>query len=1363
LDIEDMSFFTLPENTRTMLSEAAKYFEEGLKKLNSGAGTKGAKAFFEEFTAYKNSAKVFSFMSKIAVESGKILKGGIKNAYEQVAKSLPGLELEEFLALPDDLGRKIGNQLSSNEILKDFLLEVNLNQEQLDQFSGLLEEGISGEELLGKMKMLFPELRSESQKQTDDLVEAARDALASQNNLNDSVNKLDANMVVLNTNISKIAVPNYGFDPKQIYGDREFRSQQLFQKEPEPVAERDVSTFFAEQNKGAFESLLSTAEKFEAAENVSNEQLREQNQILTDLANNVVGAAEAYDRSRGVSKAVDKEILAKEKERDALIVKRDKIKSLGDDVSAESFTVEINKLGSTIDRLKSERSRPKDIKDAPGIFLEKLRADFVSIFNDPGIFNLTMANRRSGLEMEPALYKALLEAATVPTVKKEDREKYLGFAEMLKKGSPEVAEFSKKLTPLIEKTEDISIVVGKYSEGFNKGLAQVMGNRKFFEVASVSGYNKENEEFPGYKTGTDAIKEALQPLLENMAQVFNGDKKMVERFGNELADRISQNKMYGESFRNKQEIGPEFLAKFFNDEKDFQPYFERLNAFLAEFNMESAIKETTSKVQAGTTEVVSNLVNLGNAVGYADFNAGINTNKIVSAIDNLFNRPAPEQQVTLPGVNVATYSGISGLGSGFATGGYITGPGGPTSDLIPAMLSNQEFVVNAAATRKFRPILESINNGSYRGFYKGTSAGTAEIKGKIEKLVIDLKWPDEFQRYMKAIILQESSYKSDIVNPNGGASGFFQFTGQSAKMLNTTLEEIQKMDFDHQAVLFKQYLVEHKITANQMRRFVDAVLVFTAPSKVGASEDTMVYGPNSKGYKANPYWDLDKKGGITVKEFEEFYGRKLKSLPPEDTTSKEPPELPTVGSTYAMLNLKDLTDTWMAIAAIEDPVFKLKNAFASLKINLDSEMIESFGESNIKMLFAMSEAVKDQLANIYKRTNEGAEPEELMKLNKALRESKKEIDKMTKALADLQNKGKAFNDNFFGILQEGMSGLLTGDIEDYGDFGRGLLDKFTKGVVDDFLEGFMQPIKDTDALKGVGVQMASLANTFGEKVAGWLTGVSKPMAAPSIGESSKSEKSGLFSDWKKTADASVAGSAEAICACMKGGGGAYPGSNAAFAGKDAGKEAPLGASTDMFGVLADGLKDSEAPIEEASGKLAETASTGIGEALSTVGGKIAEFASTIGGEIGSVIEHVITGIKAVLDIITKLGGFAGGGKVVGGGSGTSDSILARVSNGEFIVNAKSTKKFSPILEAINSGDYLRGMKGFAMGGVVGASVLAMPIAMSSESATARGNQQVINMNITGDISRQTKAEIYKMLPQIASGVNSVNHNRGSYR
>jgi hypothetical protein len=44
-----------------------------------------------------------------------------------------------------------------------------------------------------------------------------------------------------------------------------------------------------------------------------------------------------------------------------------------------------------------------------------------------------------------------------------------------------------------------------------------------------------------------------------------------------------------------------------------------------------------------------------------------------------------------------------------ADGGLISGPGGPRDDRIPALLSNGEFVVNAAATARNRGLLESIN------------------------------------------------------------------------------------------------------------------------------------------------------------------------------------------------------------------------------------------------------------------------------------------------------------------------------------------------------------------------------------------------------------------------------------------------------------------------------------------------------------------------------------------------------------------------------------------------------------------------------------------------------------------------------
>lgn len=57
---------------------------------------------------------------------------------------------------------------------------------------------------------------------------------------------------------------------------------------------------------------------------------------------------------------------------------------------------------------------------------------------------------------------------------------------------------------------------------------------------------------------------------------------------------------------------------------------------------------------------------------------------------------------------------------GMATGGLVVGPGGGKSDLIPAMLSNGESVINAQSTAAFRPLLSAINEiGGGRRFADG--------------------------------------------------------------------------------------------------------------------------------------------------------------------------------------------------------------------------------------------------------------------------------------------------------------------------------------------------------------------------------------------------------------------------------------------------------------------------------------------------------------------------------------------------------------------------------------------------------------------------------------------------------------------
>ena len=92
-----------------------------------------------------------------------------------------------------------------------------------------------------------------------------------------------------------------------------------------------------------------------------------------------------------------------------------------------------------------------------------------------------------------------------------------------------------------------------------------------------------------------------------------------------------------------------------------------------------------------------------------------------------------------------------------------------------------------------------------------------------------------------------------------------------------------------------------------------------------------------------------------------------------------------------------------------------------------------------------------------------------------------------------------------------------------------------------------------------------------------------------------------------------------------------------------------------------------------------------------------------------------------------------------------------LSAGEYVINAASTKKALPLLEAINSGKISK----YASGGLVTGVTNSKVNSMASNEA-----KQEININITGDISRQTKREIYGMLPQIAQGVNMQNREKG---
>ena len=68
--------------------------------------------------------------------------------------------------------------------------------------------------------------------------------------------------------------------------------------------------------------------------------------------------------------------------------------------------------------------------------------------------------------------------------------------------------------------------------------------------------------------------------------------------------------------------------------------------------------------------------------------------------------------------------------------------------------------------------------------------------------------------------------------------------------------------------------------------------------------------------------------------------------------------------------------------------------------------------------------------------------------------------------------------------------------------------------------------------------------------------------------------------------------------------------------------------------------------------------------------------------IGTTVTTVLANIASAISTV-KSAKFATGGFVSGPGTGTSDSIAARLSNGESVINARSTAMFGPLLSSLN--------------------------------------------------------------------------------
>lgn len=109
-------------------------------------------------------------------------------------------------------------------------------------------------------------------------------------------------------------------------------------------------------------------------------------------------------------------------------------------------------------------------------------------------------------------------------------------------------------------------------------------------------------------------------------------------------------------------------------------------------------------------------------------------------------------------------------------------------------------------------------------------------------------------------------------------------------------------------------------------------------------------------------------------------------------------------------------------------------------------------------------------------------------------------------------------------------------------------------------------------------------------------------------------------------------------------------------------------------------------------------------------------------------------------------GFPGGGAIRGAGTGTSDSIPIMASNGEYMINAKSTAKYRPIVEAINNGTLGSGQGMAGAGAAVGRGLISgMSASAAGVGAAARSMASAVTAGVKAELEIASPSKKMKAL------------------
>ena len=251
--------------------------------------------------------------------------------------------------------------------------------------------------------------------------------------------------------------------------------------------------------------------------------------------------------------------------------------------------------------------------------------------------------------------------------------------------------------------EQAQLKIERQKQELENEIAELEYAQSERELRQMEGYQMDEEHYQEWR------QRGLEEMDEHQAELLT---KQEEAAAAELEALIARGQL---ATQTTEEYEAEILAA------------KKRSADAQKNTNDAIIKNEQAKAQAmkaitgGLTQLLDTLGESNSAFAKMSkiitlAQIAIDTGKALSAgIASASSMPFPANLAAIATTvatilaNVAT--AVSTVKSAkFAEGGKVTGPGTGTSDSIPAMLSNGEFVMTAAATKMFEPLLMTMNN-----------------------------------------------------------------------------------------------------------------------------------------------------------------------------------------------------------------------------------------------------------------------------------------------------------------------------------------------------------------------------------------------------------------------------------------------------------------------------------------------------------------------------------------------------------------------------------------------------------------------------------------------------------------------------